>query len=124
MKVNINTANMELTEALEEYVYKKLSKVESHIPTGVESIGYNVVIGKTTNHHLKGDVFESKIDLNLTKGDYVVSKTEDDLYKAIDSSVGELERSVVTDAKKKRSLLRRGALRVKRIIKGVVSPYK
>lgn len=119
MKVNIHTTGMDLTDSIEEHVYKMLARVESKLPDYKESIVYMVTVGRTTNHHNNGDVYKARIEAKMSGNDYVSEAISDDLHKSIDIAGDELERSVVNNTKKKRTLFRRGAAKAKRMIKGL-----
>ena len=81
MQINITGKNIDLTESLKDYVDKKLTSLEKFFD---QILNAHVVIGKESHHHLKGDVFVCECKLNLTGDDLFISKTEQDLYKAID----------------------------------------
>jgi ribosomal subunit interface protein len=119
MKVNIHTTGIDLSDPIEEHIYKMLSRVEAKLPDYKESIVYMVTVGRTTNHHTNGEVYKARIEAKMSGNDYISDATSDDLYKSIDIAGDELERSVVNNTKKKRTLFRRGASKAKRMIKGL-----
>lgn len=81
MQVNITGKNIELTESIKDYVEKKIGSLEKFYD---QIIRASVIVGKESHHHLKGDVFVCECKLDLTGDDLFISKTEPDLYKAID----------------------------------------
>ena len=84
MNIQIKNTNLELTQAISDYLYKKLSDLENLVSHHDKDALCRVEIGKTTKHHKSGDVFRAEINLRM-KGEnvYVVSERED-LYAAID----------------------------------------
>ncbi len=81
MQILITGKGMELTPAIEEYVNKKISALEKFFSPIVKA---EVVVGRETAHHLKGEVYLAECKLSVTGKDVFASKNEKDLYKAID----------------------------------------
>ena len=84
---------MELTPAIREYVEEKLGYLDELLPED-PSIIADVEVGKTTNHHQKGDVFRCEVNLRVPGQLLRVEKTEEDLYKAIDKVKDHLARQI------------------------------
>jgi ribosomal subunit interface protein len=112
----ITAQNMELTPALQDYTEKRLGglgKFTAGEPTVV------VEIGKTTEHHHKGDVFVAKVDVTTPLGkQYHAVSHKSDLYEAIDDVRSEIVRMLTTGKEKKITLFKRGAQKVKDILRG------
>lgn len=81
MQVNITGKNIELTESIKDYAEKKITSLEKFFDQITLA---HVVLGKENQHHQKGEIFVCECKLNLTGADLFISKTEADLYKAID----------------------------------------
>jgi len=81
MKIKITGKNMELTEAIENYVEKKVSDLEKFYDKIMRA---NVVLGLETKHHLKGANFFCECQLDVPGKELFAKKNEKDLYKAID----------------------------------------
>ncbi len=88
MQINITGKNIELTEAIKDYAEKKFTGLEKFYDKIVRA---HIIVGKENHHHLKGEVFICECKLDLTGNDLFVSKTEQDLYKAIDKVHNHLE---------------------------------
>lgn len=84
---------MELTSAIREYTEEKLSHLDELLPED-PSILADVEVGKTTNHHHKGDVFRCEVNLRVPGNLLRVEKVEEDLYKAIDKVKDHLARQI------------------------------
>ncbi len=86
--------NMELTEAIRDYVEKRvdsLSKLcEKYTPCDLA-----VEVGKTSEHHHKGEVFFAEFNLTIPHGMLRATSTQEDLYKAVDDAKNELKRQLV-----------------------------
>lgn len=117
MKIKIRSKNFDLTPAIDEYVSKKISSLEKFLDSSEVNL-CEVEIGRTTKHHNTGDIFRA--ELNITspgaKQIYVVAE-EIDLYTAIDVVRDDAERAIVSKKNKYKTLFRRGASRVKDILK-------
>src|SRR3989344_4587115 len=119
MKKTLKATNIALTPAIEDYVDKKLSALDRFVPQGDESLQCAVEVGKTTKHHMKGDVFKAEVNLHIAgKNLYAVSE-RDDLYAAIDEVKDEIVRQLTAHKTKSTTLMRKGALQIKNIMKGL-----
>lgn len=92
MKIDIKGTNMELTEAIKDYVNEKIGSLEKFFDNIVEA---RVEVGKTSNHHQKGDIFRAEVNLDVPEK-YVLraEATREDLYMAINQVKDELQRQV------------------------------
>jgi len=118
MSLNIKTTNIELTEAINEYVISRLERVQKFSKDS--DITAYVEIGKTTNHHKQGeDIFKAEFDV-VVNGTRIFAKAQaGDLYAAIDEAKEEIVRTITHMKDRKQTLFRRGAKSVKKMIKGV-----
>ncbi len=119
MNINIKATNMELTEAISAYVEKKVRSLEKFINKSGDGAQVQVEVGKTTNHHNKGDIFRAEMNVSLSGNAYqfrAASETED-LYAAIDMARDDLERELTRFKGKRESLYRRGAKTLKNLMK-------
>lgn len=83
MKVNIKSTNLQLTEAIKAYIYKKMEMAEKYLGKN-EVIQWDFEVELTTNHHHKGDIFRAEVNLAFADEYLRTDQTADDLYKAID----------------------------------------
>ena len=83
MQLNIKATNVELTPKLKDYVQMKMDMLNKYLGK-LKVISAHFEISKTTNHHLKGEIYSAEVNL-VVNGDLLrVEKTEKDLFKAID----------------------------------------
>jgi len=108
---------MELTEAISDYLAKKLGTLEKFLDPKVEAMA-RVEMGRTTNHHHKGDVYHAEINLEVGKEIYRAEAQTSDLYAAIDMMKDEVAQEVIRNSKKKRHMLKRGHQKIKDLFKG------
>lgn len=106
---------MELTEALKDYAEKRLTSITKF--GTLASI--DVELGKTTHHHRNGDIFIASVNVETSLGKmYHADAEKPDLYEAIDIVRDEIAREMRSAKGKEQSLFRRGAQRIKNMLKG------
>lgn len=108
-----------MTEAIREYIHKRLEGLEKLLPENVSRDDHlvNVEVGKTSNHHKSGDIFRAEVSM-IFEGRplYAVSELHD-LYSAIDDVRDEIVAEVKKVKDKRRSAIRRGGHKTKEFIK-------
>ncbi|MFB6226444.1 MAG: ribosome hibernation-promoting factor, HPF/YfiA family [Candidatus Paceibacteria bacterium] len=81
MVINIQFTDVESTDALRNYAHDKIEGLQKYFDNIQQA---DVDVGRTTDHHQKGDVYYAKAKLHVP-GDMIrVKKETTDLYKAID----------------------------------------
>lgn len=118
MKINIKATNMDLTDAISDYVNKRLETIEKFVKKDEEIKGY-VEVGKTTNHHNKGDIFKAEFDIEIKGENYFTVSEKEDLYSAIDEAKNEVVSKIIHNRDRKKTLFKRGAISVKKMLKGI-----
>ncbi len=97
MKLQIKTTNIELTEAIRSYIEEKillLKKFLVHFEKNQE-VFVQIEVGKTTNHHKKGEVFRAEANLDLIPNTVLRAESvSDDLYFAINDVRNKLEKQI------------------------------
>jgi putative sigma-54 modulation protein len=91
MKIDIKGTNMELTEAIKDYVNEKIGSMEKFFDNIIEA---RVDVGKTTNHHQKGDVFRAEVNLQVPHTLLRAEAEREDLYMAINEVKDEIQRQL------------------------------
>lgn len=119
MQINIQAKNIDLTEVIKEYVSKKVSGLEKFIRKTEEDIVIAVEVGKTTNHHKKGEVFRAEISFLFSGNKFYAFSEMEDLYTAVDDVKEQIERQLVGTKDRGDTLYRRGARSVKKMMKGL-----
>ncbi len=116
MNISIKSKNIELTPALKDYTEKRISGITKFTGEDVVAI---IEIGKTSNHHKQGDIFSAEINITTSLGKQFRAVSEKpDLYEAIDDVRNEIIRAISSAKGKKEALWRRGARKIKNMIKG------
>lgn len=92
MQIEIKGTNLELTEALKDYVNEKVGSLEKFFD---QALIARVDVGLTTKHHQKGDIFYAEINLEVPQKNLLRAEaTRDDMYLAINEAREDLERQI------------------------------
>jgi putative sigma-54 modulation protein len=83
MKINLKASNLELTEALKEYIQVKMDMLEKYLGD-VQVLNCDFEIDKSVGDQNKGKIFRAEVNLEVPRDLLRVDKTEADMYKAID----------------------------------------
>ncbi|MSU44989.1 ribosome-associated translation inhibitor RaiA [Candidatus Nomurabacteria bacterium] len=122
MQINLLGKNMEVTEAIKDYVIKRVTNL-GKLLSGIEEKGGEVnvafEVGKSTNHHKSGSVFHADCLINVKGEKFYSSADEEDLYRAIDVVKDNLFREIEKNKNRKQTLFKRGAAKIKRMMKGL-----
>lgn len=120
MQTRILATNIELTDAIRDYLDKKLSQVEKYADTKNSVPIVDVEIGKKISDQNTGDdLFRAEINIEIGGRFYRYVAEESELYAAIDKMKDEIVRILRKDKEKKTDGFRRGALRMKNLILGL-----
>lgn len=117
MKINVQGLHTDLTPVIIEYTEKRLSTLSKFIKN--DATVCTVELIKTSNHHKSGSIFKAEGSLSVEgQNIYAVSEKED-LYQAVDELRDELERILSSRKDKKITLYRKGAQKIKDMMKGI-----
>ncbi len=119
MNINIKATNIELTDAIKDYINSRLESIEKSLLNQEESLSVYAEVGKTTKHHKRGDYFKAEFNVEISGKKFYVSSEKDNLYGAIDDAKESLFRKIDYSKNKERTLLRRGAKSIKKMIRGL-----
>jgi putative sigma-54 modulation protein len=119
MKINEKSVNMQITPDIRDYLYKKLAHIEKFLDPADESVLCEVELGKISRHHNKGDVYKMEINMHIAGKNLRAVCEMDDLFASIDLAKDEMVRELQSNKDKKVSLMRRGGIKLKNIIKGL-----
>src|SRR5258706_9235984 len=88
MQINLQGKSIELTEAIKDYVLKRVTNLEklfSGIEKGGGEVKVSFDIGKNTDHHKSGVIFHADCLININGEKFYSSADEEDLYTAVDA---------------------------------------
>lgn len=101
MQIQIKATKIELTDAIRDYIQKKVDMLEKYLGDA-QVINCHFEVGLAVGGQHSGEIYRAEMNLSLPGKLLRVEKTEEDLYKAIDKVKDHLEREIV-DYKEKRS---------------------
>jgi len=119
MKINEKGTNMEINQEIKDYLYKKLAHIDKFLNPADESVMCEVELGKISNHHNKGDVYKTEINLHIAGKNLRAEAEMDDIFASIDIAKDEMVRELQSNKDKKVSMMRRGGAKIKNLIKGI-----
>ena len=122
MRVNFQAKNIEITEAIHDYVVKRVTNLGRLLSEIEERDGEVIVlfsISKTTHHHKRGEVFHADCSINIKGKKFYSSVNREDMYEAIDVLKDNLFAEISKNKDKKQTLFKRGATSVKKMMKGL-----
>ena len=100
MRLNIKATNLELTDNLRNYIQRKMDMLDKYLGK-LKVVSAHFEASKTTNHHLKGEIYSAEANI-VVNGDLLrVEKTEKDILKAIDKVKDHLEMVILKYKNKK-----------------------
>jgi putative sigma-54 modulation protein len=117
MHIIITGVHMEITEAIRNYTFEKMEPLQKLVAKDDTSTQLTIELSKTSNHHVHGQVFQAEGLLHVRGKEAALRTTQDDLYKAVDVLKDMLTRELAQHKDKERSILRRGAHKVKALFK-------
>ena len=119
MRHNIKTSDFIMTPAIKSYVENRMAHLNKFVIKGDTELPMCYIeIGKTTNHHKKGELFKAEYTVHIGGKSLRAEAQEEDLYAALDKVTEEMTEELKSFKDKKVSLLKRGGIKLKLLIKG------
>ena len=122
MKINLQAKNMELTPAIHDYVVQRVTNLGKFLSKIEEKGGEILVhfdVAKTTNHHKMGEIFRADCSIVIDGKEFYSGSDKSDLYAAVDDVKENIFHEISRSKARKQHLFRRGAQKVKDLMKGV-----
>jgi ribosomal subunit interface protein len=116
MNLNIKATNLQVTPDIRAYLEKRLASLGRLVDFDSPNTAIQVELGKET-HHQHGEVYRAEIKMNRGVQQVYVSAEGQNIQEAIDKVKDELSREVKSFKEKHRSLVRRGASKVKSFLR-------
>ena len=93
MRIQIKSENLSVDARLKKYAEDKIFALTKYLGS-VSVLEATVKLATTSKRHQKGDIYVCEISLALPGEVLRVSKTTDDIFKAVDKVKDHLERSI------------------------------
>lgn len=122
-KININTSDYELTREIKNLIHNKVNSFERFLPVSkYEEVLADIVLAKTTNHHLNGDIYKAELSLKYKKEIKRGEEVSDNMIFSIEKASEEIIRQIKETKKKKVNLFRSGSKKVKEWLRFKTGP--
>ena len=122
MQINLTSKNIELTDAIRDYVEKRVTNLEKLL-SGIEEkngkVMVNFEVSRSTNHHKRGEIYHADCRINIDGEGFYASADREDLYQAIDEIKDTLHNEINKNKDRRQTLFKRGATSVKKMLKGL-----
>ena len=121
MQINLTCKNIELTEAIQDYINKRVTNLEKLLSRIEEAKGKVTVkfeLARSTNHN-KGDVFHADSLINIDGKEFYAEADGQGLYEVIDEVKQSLYQEINKNKDRTQTLFQRGARSVKKMLKGL-----
>lgn len=99
LKVDTHGIEMELTEAIISAIETKLGGLDKYLVSVGQPQELRVSVGKTSEHHNKGQIFKAEADLSIPGHIIHVETVGEELYAAIDELKDELKNRLLKTVK-------------------------
>jgi len=119
--LKIKGINIEMTEAIEDYFRNRINSLDKYIDQDDESVECNARVSKTTGHRQSGEFFKAEVSIHTAGKIFGAVSEKDNLYAAIDDVRESVARKIISYKNKKRGFFRKGAYKIKNLLKGLRS---
>ena len=117
--MNIKFTNFELDDKTRNYLSKRLDNLKKFVDLNSPNTNLDIEIGKTSEHHQKGDIFRTELNLSIS-GEYYRSEEESQsITSSIDLAIEELLKQLRRDKDKKETLFKKGGRKIKEILRNL-----
>ncbi len=115
--IKINAVNIELTEEIKEYIYKKLKSLEKFINFEDPSVSGDVRLIKEVGRQQTGKIYKIEISIMTPGKKFGVNAEGNSAYEAIDLVKDALIKKISRYKDKKISLVKKGGAKIKSFLK-------
>lgn len=116
--LNIKAINIELTDAIETYFKSRMDSLDKYIDENDESVECNARVSKSSQSSQSGDFFKAEVSIHTAGKIFGAVSEKESLYAAIDDVKDSVARKMTSYKNKQRSLFRKGASKLKGMLKG------
>lgn len=116
-KISVKATGIEMTQAISEYVDKKVKMLEKFFRGHDREVLVEVEVGRTTRHHKSGDIFKAEIHITAEGEDHYAVVETNDLYAAVDEVKDEMAKTLRRNKSRTLTLIRHGGAQIKKLMK-------
>ena len=118
MKSDIRTDNLTLTPAIEQYLATRIKSIAKLIDSDDESARGEILLVRTSDHHLHGLIFKAEINLHIAGWYGRAEASGSDLDTTINEMKEEIVRQLRSHKKKQKTLSNKEGKKVKDWLRG------
>lgn len=116
--IKIKGTNIDLTDQIKSYINSQINSLDKFIDATEEDEAlFEIEVSKTTTNQNTGKIFRTEINLTIHGQLYRAESTEKELNTSTDVASAEIERQLRRGKNKRIDLFRRGAKKIKNILK-------
>lgn len=119
MNIKIKTTGISLTDNIQDYLTKKITQIEQSIGGNKDTMLCEVELAKTTGHHKQGDIYKAELNVQMEGKHFYARSEQENLFAAIDIVKDEMIQELKRSRSKEITLVRKGGLKIKQILKGL-----
>jgi ribosomal subunit interface protein len=117
MNIHISSQNVDIETKEMIHIESKIKKLERFFKADDTSAQASILVIKTTNHHHKGDIYKTEIRLHTSGKEHYCESTTSSVSKSFDLAFKSIEKEIKTHYGKKNALFKRGAKKIKEILR-------
>ena len=115
MNITIKATNIELAETIRDYATRKIESLEKIIKNNEAMVA--IEVGKISNHHKTGIIYRAEVNISVNGKHFRAVSAQEDIYTAIDDVRDELQREMTSRKDKTMRLFKKGAKKVKEMVR-------
>lgn len=119
MNIQTKATNVTLTPDIQGYLDKRIQAIQKLVDPNDTSVRCQVELEKTTEHHKRGDIYRSEINLHMAGASFRADATAERLLDAIDESKAQMMKELRRHKDKKSSNVRRGGAKLKDFVRRI-----
>jgi putative sigma-54 modulation protein len=121
IQTNLKATKIDMTDALEEYLTKRVRKLDQFIDDEDTSAIADIELAKVLGDQRSGDIYRAEINLHISGAYLYAASEKDDLRAAIDAVKDQMVREIKEEKEKKETLMRKGARKMKQMLRNIYS---
>jgi ribosomal subunit interface protein len=115
--MNIKVTNFSLGDTTRNYLNEKLKHLNKFMDINSPNVILDVEIGRTTEHHHKGEIYKAEFNLNNSGEHYFAREESEDVLSSIDMAIDDLLKQLRRGKDKKETLFKRGGRQIKNMLR-------
>ena len=121
IQTNLKATKIDMTDALEEYLAKRVRKLDQFVDDEDTSAIADIELAKVLGDQRSGDIYRAEINLHISGAYLYAASEKDDLRAAIDAVKDQMVREIKEEKEKKETLMRKGARKMKQMLRNIYS---